>query len=81
MNITSNHRFFAKYLKKNIMASYDDELRIFLVTCLKQIDYFQHKKISEDNLTLIAMHMIAMTEDRGSMLLDVKDSHRRDKTE
>ena len=32
-------------MKKNLMRRYDDELRIFLVSCLTKIDYLSHPKI------------------------------------
>ena len=39
------------------MTNYDDELRVFLVSCLRKIDYLE--KISEEILVHIAMHMVA----------------------
>ena len=32
--ICNAHPIFKKYLKNSILTKYDDELRIFLVTCL-----------------------------------------------
>ena len=45
------------------MRTYDDELKIFLVTSLKQIDYL--KDIKEEILTNLAMHMVANSADKG----------------
>ena len=39
------------------MKNYHDELRLFLVACLKEIDYL--KEISEAILTHLAINMIA----------------------
>jgi len=41
----------------NIMKEYNDELRLFLVNCLKKIDYLS--EIGEDILTHLSMHMIS----------------------
>lgn len=41
------------------MKRYDDDLRIFLVSCLKKIEYLNHPDIKEEVLAHIAMHMIA----------------------
>lgn len=56
----------------NIMKSYHDELRVFLVTCLKEIDYFKDTK--EDVLTHLAINMIAQQADKDSLLFNAEDS-------
>ena len=46
-------------MMKNILRNYDDELRIFLVSCLRQIDYLSDSKIETAAIEHIAMHLIA----------------------
>ena len=70
--LIANHGFFKKYLIMNIMKSYHDELRVFLVTCLKEIDYFKDTK--EDVLTHLAINMIAQQADKDSLLFNAEDS-------
>lgn len=48
------------------MNNYDDEIRIFLVSCLRKISYLKNTR--EDILTHIAINMVADTADRGSDL-------------
>ena len=55
--LLSNHPIYKKFLVENASKQYDDELRIFLVHCLRKVDYLSSMK--EDILTHIAMHMIA----------------------
>ena len=71
MQIMATHLNFKVFLIKNIMRTYDDELRIFLVGCLRQITYLAD--ITEDILTHIAMHMIANQADKDSELFNSKD--------
>jgi len=54
------------------MNNYDDEIRIFLVSCLKKINYL--KDCKEDILTHIAISMVASNADRGSYLHKADDS-------
>ena len=54
------------------MKSYHDELRVFLVTCLKEIDYLKDTK--EDVLTHLAINMIAQQADKDSLLFNAEDS-------
>ena len=70
--LIANHGFFKKYLIMNIMKSYHDELRVFLVTCLKEIDYLKDTK--EDVLTHLAINMIAQQADKDSLLFNAEDS-------
>ena len=70
--LIANHGFFKKYLIMNIMKSYHDELRVFLVTCLKEIDYFKDTK--EDVLTHLAINMIAQQANKDSLLFNAEDS-------
>ena len=56
------------YFIKNIMKSYDDELKIFLFTVLKKIDYLQAEGITEEALVHIAMHMVAQQADKDQLL-------------
>lgn len=50
------------------MHNYDDELRIFLVSCLKQIDYLS--SLPEDILIHLSMSMVAMTADKNALLIN-----------
>ena len=64
--LISNHGIFKSYLTMNIMKEYDDELRLFLVSCLRKIDYLQN--VGLDILTHLSMHMIAQTADKDTDL-------------
>lgn len=59
LQITSKYSWFKQYMMKNILRNYDDELRIFLVSCLRQIDYLSDSKIETAAIEHIAMHLIA----------------------
>ena len=61
--LTSNYEVLKNYFNNHLMRTYDDELKIFLVTSLKQIDYL--KDIKEEILTNLAMHMVANSADKG----------------
>lgn len=65
------HPVVKQYLIKNILNSYDDELRIFLVTCLKEIDYLA--KQPEETLVHLSMTMVAMQNDKDSYLYNADD--------
>lgn len=54
------------------MNNYDDEIRIFLVSCLRKISYL--KNCREDILTHLAISMVASNADRGSYLHKAKDT-------
>ena len=66
LQLIANHNIFKQYLTMNIMKEYDDELRLFLVNCLKKIDYLS--EIGEDILTHLSMHMISQQADKDSDL-------------
>ena len=57
-------------MMKNILRNYDDELRIFLVSCLRQIDYLSDSKIETAAIEHIAMHLIAWDKEKGKLLID-----------
>jgi len=57
-------------MMKNILRNYDDELRIFLVSCLRQIDYLSDSKIETAAIEHIAMHLIANDKEKGKLLID-----------
>lgn len=78
-HLVSNHTFFRRFLVGNILKQYDDELKLFLVSCLREIDYLS--SISDETLTHLSLHMIAMQEDKGSLLYDANDNSQRDKNE
>lgn len=65
--------WFRKFLTNNMRVRYDDDLQIFLMTCLRKIDYFQQSKVSETELTHIARHMLAQQADKDELLLDSKN--------
>ena len=74
-NLMSSHNVFKRYLQLNIQRNYDDELRIFLVTCLKEIDYLQGLGPQTDEiLSQISMNMIAYSADKDSFLINANDS-------
>ena len=56
-HIIANHSILKSFLVKNILANYDDELRIFLTSCLKEISYLN--QLSEEIIVHISMNMIA----------------------
>ena len=43
----------------NIMRRYDDELKVFLISCLQKVDYLSSDKIEKAALQHIAMHLVA----------------------
>jgi len=62
-------------LKWNLLKNYDDELRIFLVNCLKKIDYLSDLgEKSDEILTHLAMHMNAQDANKNQVLHKAKDS-------
>ena len=62
----SNYPSFSRFLIKNIHNNYDDEVKIFLISCLRKIDYLQNCK--DDVLAHIAISMVANQCDRGNFL-------------
>ena len=56
----------------NIKMRYDDDLKIFLTTCLRKIDYFSDSSFTEIELIHVAMHMMAMQEDKDALIIDSK---------
>ena len=42
-DMMNSYQVLKKFFKKQIRENYDDELRIFLVSCLREIDYFKQK--------------------------------------
>lgn len=63
MQIMANHPIYKSYLVKKVMKTYDDELRIFLVTCLRKIDYL--KDIDDEILTHLALQTIVERGDKN----------------
>ena len=70
LQITSKYSWFKQYMMKNILRRYDDELRIFLVSCLKKIDYLSDENIESVAIEHIAMHLIANDKEKGKLLID-----------
>jgi CRP-like cAMP-binding protein len=75
LQLLANHASYKQYLIKNIMKSYDDELRIFLVSCLREIDYLAN--VPEEVLVHMSMTMVAMQADKDSFLYNANDSFGR----
>ena len=73
--ICQGHPIFKKYLKQQILSNYDDELRIFLVTCLQQIDYL--KGLDEDILIHISMNMVANDASKNAYLINAVDPDKK----
>ena len=63
LQLLANFPIVKKFLVKRATREYDDEQRLFLVTCLKQIDYL--KGIPEEILTHLAIHMTAEPADKN----------------
>ena len=74
-HIIANHSVLKNFLVKNILANYDDELRIFLTSCLKEISYLSN--LSEEIIVHISMMMIADTADKDSYLINANDSFKQ----
>ena len=55
LQLLANHQVYRSFLVKRIMRIYDDELRIFLSGCLKQVDYL--KNVSDEIIAHIALNM------------------------
>ena len=51
-----------------MMNKYDDEIRLFLMSCLKKVSYL--KDISDAILTHLALNMVAQDTDKGTLLND-----------
>jgi len=78
-HMISAHPVLKAYLIKNILKSYDDELRIFLTSALKEISYFSN--ISEEILTHISMNMVAFNSDKDSFLINASDPYSESKSD
>ena len=61
-----NYPSFSRHLIRNIQDNYDDEIRMFLVSCLRKIDYL--KNIKDEILTHLAISMVANQCDRGNYI-------------
>lgn len=62
---------FKLQLIKNIHINYDDELRIFLVSILREISYL--KNVAEEVLIHLSMSMVAFNADKDSFLYNPND--------
>ena len=62
LQLLANHQVYRSFLVKRIMRIYDDELRIFLSGCLKQVDYL--KNVSDEIIAHIALNMQVARADR-----------------
>lgn len=69
-HLINEHKWFKKYLVNNIKMRYDDDLKIFLTTCLRKIDYFKDPSITETELIHVAMYMMAMQADKDDLIID-----------
>ena len=68
LQLIASNGFLKKFLVQNLMRNYHDELRLFLVACLKEIDYL--KDTSEEILTHLAINMIVNQADKDTLLAD-----------
>ena len=68
LQLIASNGFLKKFLIQNLMRNYHDELRLFLVACLKEIDYL--KDTSEEILTHLAINMIVKQGDKDTILAD-----------
>ena len=64
---------FKTQLIKNMYINYDDELRIFLVSILREVSYL--KNINGETLMHLAMSMIAQNSDKDSFLYNANDTN------
>lgn len=64
-----NFPLFKKYLYSRVTNYYNDELKIFLVQCLRQIPYL--KDMSEQILTHIAFRMRCDYKEPGTILFNM----------
>ena len=69
-SVVQNFTWFKQYMMMNIMRKYDDELKVFLVSCLQKVDYLASDKIEKTALQHIAMHLVAAQQDKGLHLID-----------
>ena len=66
LQLLANFNIFKQYLISNACKKYDDELRIFLLICLRKIPYLA--VMPEEVLTHLSMHMIAQQCDKDFVL-------------
>ena len=78
MQLLANFNILKRFFVRTMMKEYDDELRLFLVSCLKQIDYMEG--ISDDILTHVALHMVAEPAESGQVIHSEKNFSRRQAT-
>ena len=61
------------------MSNYDDELRIFLINCLRKIEYLKDDEVSDEILLHLAMIMKVKQQDKGALLFDSKDDSNQER--
>lgn len=76
-SLISEHLILKRYLQQNILLNYDDELRLFLVSCLRQVDYLS--QFDENILLHLAFSMVAIQKDKNSFITKVNDSFNQGK--
>lgn len=62
---------FRKQLKNDVVKIYDDDLKIFLVTQLRKIDYL--KDVDQEILVELAYNCNAEIKEKGSVLYNMDD--------
>ena len=71
MQLMANYPSYKNFLVRNSIRSYDDEMRIFLIVCLRTVSYLQD--LSDEILNHIAVHMIATRSDKDSLFAGTRD--------
>ena len=69
--LLANYPYFYSFLIQQSMRNYDDELRCFLVFCLRRIDYLEDT--SDEILMHLAMFMVAEKAEKNSVFFGPKD--------
>ena len=66
-----DYPLFKRHLKNDVVKIYDDDLKIFLTTSLRKIDYL--KDVSDEILVELAYNCNADIKEKGSMLYNAED--------
>lgn len=72
-NLISAHPVLKSYLVMNVRNNYDDGLRTFLITCLKEIDYLGGD-FKEEILIHMSLNMIVNAADKNSFIFNPNDA-------
>ena len=61
---------FKKHLMTGAVKSYDDDLKLFMISALRRVDYLQ--KVGNEVLTSLAYSMSPHHKEKGSLLFDME---------